>query len=236
MTSTKTLALTLATSALVALSPLAMAQDKSGENQSATLDGATGPVATVALAQNLYAYGVANGDALSVVAAARLMSTIEIGEAERSAETKATEGAQVTADDEGGEDAAPPDLEAMLATARELSGDDATLLGLIEDIEAAGARGRIGGPSRTPSRLRAGHTDVWTIPFYGGSLAEVAIVGDGDADLDVIITDENGNTICYDNSYSDKVYCSWTPRWNGPFYVTVMNVGAMRNSYYILTN
>lgn len=234
MTRTKTIALTLATSALVALSPLAMAQDKTGENQSATLDGATGPVATVALAQSLYAYGVANGDALSVVAAARLMSTIEIGEAERSAETKPTEGAQVAADD--GDDDTPADLAAMLATARELAGDDATLTGLIDDIEAAGARGRIGGPSRTLSRLRAGYTDVWTVPFYGGSLAEVAVVGDGDADLDVVITDENGNTICYDNSYSDKVYCSWTPRWDGAFYVTVMNVGAVRNSYYILTN
>jgi len=235
MTRTRTLALTLATSALVALSPLAMAQSDSGVNQNMSAEGEAGPVATVALAQDLFSYGVAHEDALSVITAARLMASVEITDADRTAESKPIDGMQFTADDDGS-DAEPADLAAMIAKARELAGDNTALTGLIDDIEAEGARGRIGGPSRTLSRLRAGYTDVWTIPFYGSSLAEVAVVGDGDADLDVLVTDENGNTICYDNSYSDKVYCSWTPRWNGPFYVTVMNVGSVRNSYYVLTN
>jgi hypothetical protein len=74
------------------------------------------------------------------------------------------------------------------------------------------------------------------VPFYGNSYAEVAVVGDGDANLDVLITDENGNTICYDVSWSDKVYCDFVPAWNGYFFITVENTGRKRNSYYLLTN
>ena len=110
------------------------------------------------------------------------------------------------------------------------------LIGLIEDAQAEGSRGRIGGAVEWLSRLPAGQTDVWEIPFYGNSYAEIAVAGDGDADLDVAVTDENGNVICYDVSYSDRVYCDWTPAWDGYFYVTVQNMGGSRNSYYLLTN
>ena len=57
-----------------------------------------------------------------------------------------------------------------------------------------------------------------------------------DANLDVAVTDENGNVICYDVSWSDKLYCDWTPSWDGYFYVTVQNMGGSRNSYYLMTN
>lgn len=234
MTRVKSVAVALATSALVVLSPLAMAQDRSGENRDTSAAAASGAVSNLALAQSVYAYGVASGDALAVLTAARLMASVEVTDAERTVETRPTEG--MAQSDAEGAGEAPADVAAMIAKAKELAGDNEAILGLIADFEAEGARGRIGGPSRTLSRLRAGYTDVWTIPFYGGLLAEVAVLGDGDSDLDVIITDENGNTICVDRSYSDKIYCAWTPRWNGYFYVTVMNVGRLRNSYYILTN
>jgi hypothetical protein len=234
MTRARSLALTLATTALVALSPLAMAQDQGGTNLDTGAAAANGAVSNLALAQSVYDYGVASGDALAVLTAARLMATVEVVDADRTAETRPTEGMEPS-DAEGSGDG-PVDVPAMVAKARELAGDNEAILGLIADFEAEGARGRIGGPSRTLSRLRGGYTDVWTIPFYGGLLAEVAVLGDGDSDLDVIITDENGNTICVDRSFSDKVYCSWTPRWNGYFYVTVMNMGRVRNSYYLLTN
>ena len=86
------------------------------------------------------------------------------------------------------------------------------------------------------SRLPAGQTDVWEVPFYGDSYAEIAVLGDGDANLDVLVTDENGNTICYDVSWSDKIYCDFVPSWNGYFNVTVQNNGSKRNSYYLMTN
>lgn len=227
----KAISVAFATTALVALSAPVIAQDKSGPNVDTAATGTKGGVAQLALAQDLYALGMAQQDALTVLTAAKLAAGVDLAEVEREKETKgdaATEEADV-AD-------APVDAAAMMAAARTLAGEDETLVGLIEDAEAEGSRGRIGGASRTLSRLPAGQVDVWKVPFYGNSYAEVAVVGDGDANLDVLVTDENGNTICYDVSWSDKVYCDFVPAWNGYFFITVENAGRKRNSYYLLTN
>jgi hypothetical protein len=207
-----------------------MAENK-GPNVDTSATGTKGGVATLAMAQDLYALGMANKDALTVLTAAKLAASVDVKEVEQKKKTEGTE----TAGQEDGVDA-PVDAATMMASAKELAGEDEVLAGLIEDAEAEGARGRIGGASSTLSRLPAGQTDVWEVPFYGNSYAELAVVGDGDANLDVLVTDENGNTICYDVSWSDKVYCDFVPSWNGYFYVTVQNNGGKRNSYYLMTN
>ena len=226
----KALCRLVATTALVALALPAMAEDKK-PNVNPQATGQKGGVATLAMAQDLYALGMANKDALTVLTAAKLAASVDVKDVEQKKKTEGTE----TAGQEDGKDA-PVSAADMMASAKELAGEDETLQGLIEDAEAEGARGRIGGASETLSRLPAGQTDVWEVPFYGNSYAEVAVVGDGDANLDVLVTDENGNTICYDVSYSDKVYCDFVPAWNGYFYITVQNNGGSRNSYYLLTN
>lgn len=267
----KALSLALASTALVALSVPSLAEDGAGPNVGATAEGAApGAAATMALAQDLYAAGVAQGDALTVLAAAKLAASVEVTEGTAAALDPATVAFEdqealrkkaapaapaapapmmadgnrtasmatffeATSDDDGASDA-PVSAEQMFATALELAGDDEVMIGLIEDAQAEGSRGRIGGAVEWLSRLPSGQTDVWEIPFYGNSYAEIAILGDGDADLDIAVTDENGNVICYDVSYSDRVYCDWTPAWDGYFYVTVQNMGGSRNSYYLMTN
>lgn len=269
----KSISLALATTALVALTLPSLAQDKSGSNiDPAAAPGETGAAATMALAQDLYSLGVTQGDALTVLAAAKLAASVEVSTAEAAALDPAkvafAEGEQdtfrkkaapaapaapapmmadaerpaakatffnATSEDEGAAEA-PVTAEAMFAKATELAGDDEVLIGLIEDAQAEGSRGRIGGAVQWLSRLPAGQTDVWEIPFYGNSYAEIAVVGDGDANLDVAITDENGNVFCYDVSWSDSLYCDFTPAWDGYFYVTVQNMGGVRNSYYLMTN
>lgn len=261
------------TTILAALSLPLMAQEKSGPNLGTTAEGAApGGAATMGLAQELYATGVAQGDAITVLAAAKLAASVDVATAEagdldpalfeagpdlatfakrRTGSTGPAAPEPIMADgqrpaakasffsatseDEGTADA-PVTAEAMFAKAKELAADDEALLGLIDDAMAEGSRGRIGGAVQWLSRLPAGQTDVWEVPFYGNSYAEVAIVGDGDADLDVAVTDENGNVICYDVSWSDKLYCDFTPAWDGYFYITVQNMGGVRNSYYLMTN
>lgn len=227
----RTLSMALTTTALVILAGPLAAQDKTKPNLDPAGTGTRGGVAQMAMAQNLYAMGMAEKDALTVLTAAKLAAGVDLTDVEREKETKGGGGAAL----EEGTDA-PVDAATMLASAKVLAGEDETLVGLIEDVEAEGARGRIGGASRTLSRLPAGATDTWKVPFYGDSYAELAVVGDGDADLDVTVADENGNTICYDVSFSDKIYCDFTPSWNGYFFITVENTGAKRNSYYLLTN
>jgi hypothetical protein len=263
----KSLSIALCTTALVGLALPAIAQDKTGTNVNpAATASPAGGAATMGLAQELYALGVAQGDALTVVTAAKLAASVSAepgtpaalvltGEelASLAAPTRsprapvaralssdatvslATAGAPPAEDAEGDADA-PPTADAMFAKAKELAADDEALLGLIADAEAEGSRGRIGGSVQWISRLPSGRTDVWEIPFYGNSYAEIAVVGDGDANLDVVVTDENGNVFCYDVSWSDTLYCDFTPAWDGYFYVTVENLGGVRNSYHLLTN
>jgi hypothetical protein len=264
----------LVTTALVALTFPAFAQDRSGTNidPAATARAAEGAT-TMGLAQDLYDVGLAQGDALTVLAAAKLAASVNVTPAEAAALDPAriafAEGEEeslrktatpsaapaapdpvladaprpaakasfftATSDEEGAAEG-PLTAEAMFATATDLAAGDEALLGLIADAMAETARGRIGGAVQWLSRLPAGQTDVWEIPFYGNSYAEIAVYGDGDTDLDVAITDENGNVFCYDVSGADSLYCDFTPAWDGYFYVTVQNMGGVRNSYHLMTN
>jgi hypothetical protein len=229
----KALSLTLATTALVSLAIPLMAQDKTGSNVNTEGTGEAGATATLSMAHELYAMGVEAGDALTVLTAAKLAASAEVKEGgDIKKETKGEDPAE----DAEGDAEAPAVADEMFAKAMELAGDDEALKGIISDAEAEGSRGRIGGAVSWLSRLPAGKVDVWEVPFFGNSYAEVAIVGDGDANLDMVITDENGNVICYDVSRSDQVYCDFVPAWDGYFYVTVENTGRSRNSYYLLTN
>lgn len=261
------ISLALATTAMAALGPPAHAQDRSGPNVATPADSpAPGATATMALAHELYATGLAQGDAVTVLAAARLAASINLA----STGPAALDPARVTLDpdafrmtaaltapappmdegeirpvakatffsaqtqDEGAADA-PASVETMFAKATELANDDEALLDLIQDALAEGPGGRIGGVMWL-SQLPAGQTDVWEIPFHGKSHAELAVLGDGDANLDMIVTDENGNVLCSDPGWSDRLYCDWTPAWDGYFYLTVQNRGTARNSYHLLTN
>ena len=71
--SLKSLSLILATTAVAALTLPALAQDKTGVNVGAAAEGAApGAASTMGLAQELYALGVVQGDAVTVLAAAKL--------------------------------------------------------------------------------------------------------------------------------------------------------------------
>lgn len=201
--------------------------------------GTPGGARIFAMAQDLYQVGLANKDALTVLTAARLTSSVALQDGPDLRVERQAEGGAVAPPDSGEESephAGPVNANAMLAAARSLAGEDDLILSLIEDAEVEGARGRVGGAIQRLSRLPGGLTDVWEVPFYGSAQSEVAIIGDGDSNLDVLISDANGNTICVDVSASDKMMCDFVPAENGYFYVSVQNKGDAKNSYYLLTN
>lgn len=244
----------------------AIAQDRSGPNIDPIATGASeSGVRTLALAQDLYRLGLAQTDALTVLAAARLAASVvteqqspaaldltpeelaslasrnrpplPIARAISDAPTVsvATTGTGGSDADEGSADA-PATADTMLTKARDLARDDAATLGLIDGTMAEGQGGSTDRAVTWASHLPAGQTDIWEVPLNGTAHAEIAVIGDGDTNLDVSITDGNGNVFCHDVSWSDALYCDFTPAWDGYFYVTVQNTGGMRNSYYLITN
>jgi hypothetical protein len=198
------------------------------EDESPNLDpSATGPAGAVAqraAAQEVYAFGMARQDALTVLAAARLALAVALTNVART-----PQGAQAP------ENAPPPPSGAdMLAAARTLAGEDETLAGLVDEAEAQAAGPAPAAVSASRSALAPGATEVWQVAFFGGAVAEVAVLGGGPLVLSV--TDENGHAVCAPTRPLETARCSFVPAWNGAFAITVANRGADAAGYLLLTN
>ena len=126
----------------------------------------------------------------------------------------------------------------LFALAEEYAGTNEELLALVADAKSRNytPKGLRGGAEVVYDIVRARDIDVWRLVFRGGEYAELCVVGDGDTDLDLYVYDENGNLICSDTDYTDRNYCSWTPRWTGPFRVVIENLGTVYNEYRLATN
>lgn len=82
----------------------------------------------------------------------------------------------------------------------------------------------------------AGTTDIYHIYFYGGELAEVLVIGDGDTDLDLVVYDEFGNVVASDLDFSDICLAQWVPAYTAEFRIEVTNHGSVYNVYDLTTN
>lgn len=192
----------------------AAAETNTGTNRVERSAPRPGTIQAYALAHELYAFGKATKNALAVVTAAAMLARVNPTDTKREKTTEGTPAAN------GGKKPtrSNPDLAAMLATARELAGNNQTLLAMIDDLAASGSRTALDGPHRTTTGVLGKTTDVFRVTYKGGEAAEVFIQGDGDTDLDLFVFDENGNEVCRDQVHDDTFqYCKWTPRWTGPF-------------------
>lgn len=221
-----------ACAALISITAPAFAQDKTGLNLDETASGQPSGVAQFDMAQALFALGTAQKDAVLALAAAKLAAGVQLAEVER--DGAQTPAAASTAAADGA--AAPADAAQMLAAARSLAAGDDILMVLVEEAEAEGSHGLTSGAQRQLNALPAGASDSWTVPFFGGALAEIGVIGDGDTPLVVSVTDENSNRLTCPARGEDRFYCAFVPRWNGNFVISVTNTGDKTNSYYLLTN
>jgi len=85
-------------------------------------------------------------------------------------------------------------------------------------------------------RIAANSNRTFTATFAGGEIATVAVVGDGDTDLDLYVYNENGNLVGKDDGPKDDCIVTWTPRWTGRFTIKVVNRGNVYNDCLMLTN
>ena len=212
---------------LAALSPAA-AQDQPVPNLTTAGRDAPGGVARMFAAHQLYALGLANKDPLTVLNAARLAASVTLTDTARPHETAGTPSKTGAAK--------PTSPAEMFATATTLAAENDALLDLIDASRREAPFIPLTTVVSSKSSFAGEETDVWPVPFYGAALAEVAILGNGTSNLDLKISDENGNPVCQDVGPADTAYCSFYPAQNGSFLITVSNAGPAANGYLLLTN
>lgn len=104
---------------------------------------------------------------------------------------------------------------------------------LASNVAAPLAASPVEGLKYDIHRVAALSSDVFVLRFTGGEPAVVAVVGDGDTDLDLFVYDENGNLIGKDDDATDTCLVNFVPRWSGPFRIVVQNLGLVYNEYRI---
>lgn len=92
------------------------------------------------------------------------------------------------------------------------------------------------GTEEDPLRVAAGGRFDIAEAFRGGQVAEVTLRGDGDTGVDLVIYDENGNSVCEATSSNDYETCRWTPAWTGGFTIRLRNYGGVYNQAQVLVN
>lgn len=216
----------------ISASPMIAEAKGKGSNVDAAKATATSPavqaVETVRTADALARYGDAKKDPLALIQAAKMKK--EAGEQPLQL-TRKGKGEAGKKDSK----AADNSPDALLARAKALAGGRADMIALADDVAKSGSRGAVGGPKTGRTVVKGGFTDQFVVKFEGGEPAAVAISGDGDSTLDLYVYDENGNRVCAAVGRGDDAVCRWTPKWEGPFTIRVVNRG-VANEYRIRTN
>lgn len=195
-------------------------------------------IEAVRLANNLALYGYETESALALIQAADMLVSTPIAEmTEVSIEKGEAQG-------EAGQKAEKPVFTPaqLIADAKDFADGNETMMALISNVEAKmiaaeeGTRGEVSGAIEHYDRIESRATDTYILTFRAHELAEIAVIGDGDTDLDLYVYDENGNRIVYDEAYSGNCYVSFSPLWTGKFIVRIVNRGYVYNNYILLTN
>jgi hypothetical protein len=207
----------------------APAADKKGDNVDKDKRGTspqTDAVTRANLADQLARYGDANKDALSMIVAANILQ--QVGAQDTKADKK-TEG---TGDPKAGKGTARDiTVKGILDRAKQYAGGRKDIIAMADEASKSSSRGAAAGPRRWQSQVNARTVDIYNVTFRGGEAAMVALSGDGDTDLDLVIRDESGNVVCRSESAGDDEVCRWYPRWTGPFRIEVKNLGGVYNHY-----
>ena len=188
-----------------------------------------GAVALYLQANALYALGQTAQDPLTVLTAARLLRGLTLTDTALTDTARTPDPAPKAATP-----LTPLDPQTLLNTARTLDvGQNYT--DLTEQV-ATETQPKPQALRATAATLAPTATQTWTLSFFGGTYAELAILGAGKGNLDLLVTDATGNQICLDKGSADTALCGFTLRDNGNVIVTVTNTGVTQDSYTLLTN
>jgi len=187
------------------------------------------PIARLQMSSDLLAFGRDTRDPLVLIAAARIMKALNGSEVDLKPEGRAA----LWYTQKSGLPVSP---DSILVEARDLAKGDKIINLLIDQTVATGTPATIEQPKTHQDTVQAGATDVYSVVFNGGQLAEAGVSGDGAGDLDLFVYDENDHLVCRSTASTDREYCRWWPRWTGPFRIEIQNLGAVADLYRLATN
>jgi hypothetical protein len=201
----------------------------SGKKPAGTGEASPDSAEVLSTAEFLADWGREHGNGDALVAAARLLQSVDV------TELKATRTAGQGAPGAKAAERAPITANGLLD---EASAMDPKLAAYVKQRrEFTGSRGNTLGPQSSVSRVMANSEDMWDLgAFRGGEFAAVEVRGDGDTDLDCWIYDEHGNLIDRDTDRTDYCVLSWTPAYTGGFTLKIANLGNVYNQYRVSTN
>jgi hypothetical protein len=190
-------------------------------------------LSAIQTANNLAKYGYSNYSSSALIGAAEILVSVQTQDLGAS---PTTEGPQTAAGTKTEKSEFTP--ASLIADAKSYAAGDATMLAWAAKVEGSlsATRGAVTGPKSGWFSVNARSTDQFVIAFVAGRLAEFAISGDGDTDLDLYVYDSNNNLIASSEDYSDDCYVSWVPRWTGNFIIKIVNRGNVYNRYLAMTN
>ncbi len=209
-------------------------------------EGGAAAVSLLSQATSLVQYAKDNESPVAMLTAVQMLERVKTQDnAERVGKKKTGlqhEGEQVKAGKKGDTPAPTLDPERLLAEAKPWAKGDANMLALLDaesaKAKAAGAAtlGSTQGAIAHRDAVSARAYDDFVISFYGGEVARIGVVGDGDTDVDLIVYDQNGHEIARDTDRTAECLVQFTPRWTGPFRVRVINNGYVYSNYILMTN
>ncbi|MCB5409625.1 hypothetical protein [Pseudogemmobacter faecipullorum] len=190
-------------------------------------------VAQLAQAHELFALGQAQGDALMVLAAARMaagVSTEPGSELKRQTSGPAAPGQAPEPVRE------PAEAPEFYTRALAMAGDDPLLLELIGQAPAGSSQGQSRRVFAYKADLAPGQTDSWELAVTGQDNVEIAVLGAGNQELTVSLSDASGQLHCAGSGPGSQIYCDAHPAPEGRLSLTIGNPGAAASRYLLLTN
>jgi hypothetical protein len=206
--------------------------NESAKNEAVKLTPQGQAVADLAIVGELAHYGHDAKNPMALLVAAQIVKSNPTQDIKRDKQSEGGSGnASAT-----GKKGALITADGLLAEAKSLAADDLQMVAMIDaEMKRQGTRGSTTtGPTRHVDRINPDSTDRYKVEFQGHEEANVAIVGDGDNDLDLYVYDENGSLIGKDVGGTDRCLVTWTPKWTGEFTIKIVNLGESVYSNYIL--
>lgn len=223
----KILIATVAGIGLLSTGAIAQKKGPNGSDKKVEATPAVKSVQQLETAHALAAWGRENKNAQALLVAARMIGQVETRDAAKGAEGKlATEKGKTASTD--GAKAAPVTRDSLLAEAEALGGEDPAVLAQIDAVKSEGSKGVVahatGSGPIAFGRVVPSYTD-WTYELQaaGGQPLRIAAIGDGAADIDMEVYDENNNLVCRDYDGDATPVCAMTPAWTGVFSAKIIN-------------